>query len=113
MRLILIPSGAGAALCSVICAKAYLFDAILVCSTENSSSQRVPKIGHGDESQLLRSRRMIAACEVGKVVKSTFNLVQEVVGVGKFSDLPNNWSFVASLIKSKIGRAHVLTLVTR
>src|ERR1044072_8001561 len=72
------------------CARAYLFDVSLVCSTENSSSQRVPKIGHGEESQLFRWRRMTAACEAGRVVKSTFNLVQGVVAVGKFSDLPNN-----------------------
>src|SRR5205085_3905307 len=57
---------------------------------ETSSSHIVPKIGHGDESQLLRCNRMTAACEVASVVKSNCNLVQEVVPEGRLSDLPNS-----------------------
>src|SRR5689334_25209743 len=57
---------------------------------ETSSSNIVPKIGHGDESQLLRCNRMTAACEVASVVKSNCSLVHGVVPEGRFSDLPNS-----------------------
>src|SRR2546423_12485473 len=57
---------------------------------ETSSSHIAPKMGHGDESQLLRCNRMTAACEVASVVKSNCSLVHEVVPEGRISDLPKS-----------------------
>src|SRR5690242_15931160 len=53
-------------------------------------------MGQCAASQLFRSRRMRAACELVKVVNSKFRVRQAVVAVGKFSDFPSNWLFVAS-----------------
>src|ERR1051325_12189997 len=54
-------------------------------------------MGQTAESQLFRSRRMMAAWELANVVNSKLNVRHLVVAVGKFSDFPNNWLFVASL----------------
>src|SRR5688572_8022462 len=62
---------------------------------EISSSHKVPKIGQGDELQLLRCNRMTAALDVSSVLKSKLSVAQEFVE-GKSSDFPNSWPFSAS-----------------
>src|SRR4026209_2123231 len=69
---------------------------------ETSSSHTVPKIGHGDELQLLRCNRMTAALDVSSVVNSKLSVIHESVE-GKWSDFPNSSPLSASLTVSRSG----------